>query len=298
VHVQHDASHHQHVHNEDKSQHHHYYQPPSVPPALPEPPAQTQNALLVWTFAVILIIAGAFLSYAVLSKPSTPSTQPIHPLNPHTAVETPPLVNPPLQSPPTAPPNPLAHSTTTTSATEPPQVIAAETGKYNVALGTFTPTAAFKTGDLLTLKVRINRDAYLRVLYQPAIGDPQLLFPEQGDGSALVPGGRDVFIPDPAKMAAQSTDASAFQLYHDFGTGPPLDEQLIIQVSPTPITDEGSHREENRPYRVYSGLRLADARTRGGIRLSAPQAIAAQREADAKNPPANIERNLTFSIHP
>jgi hypothetical protein len=200
--------------------------------------------------------------------------------------------------PPASPPNPLANPNTESSTTEAPQVIAAETGKFNVALGTFTPTVSFKTGDLLTLKVRINRDAYLRVIYQPAVGDPQLLFPEQGDGSEWVPGGRDVFIPDPVKIAAQSTDASAFQLYHDFGTGQPLDEQLIIQVSATPITDEGSQRESNGPYRVYSGLRLADARARGGIRLPAPQAIAAQRDADAKDPAPSIERNLTFSIDP
>jgi hypothetical protein len=292
VHVQHDASQHQHVHNEDKSQHTHFYHPPGIPPVQPTPPAHTQNALLIWTFAVILIVAGGFLSYAVLSKPSTSSTPPTPPTNPNPVSESQRNVNLPLLPPP------ISLPTQESSTTEPPQIIAAETGKFNITFGTFTPTATFQTGDLLTLKVRISRDAYLRVLYQPAIGDPQLLFPEHGDGSALVPGGRDVFLPDPAKLAAQTADASAFQLFHDFGTGPPLDEQLIIQVSPTPLTDEGSQHENNRPYRVYSGLQLADARTRGGIRLSAQQAITAQRESDSKNPAPSIERNLTFSIHP
>jgi len=196
------------------------------------------------------------------------------------------------------PPRQLSDQSGESTGPEPPQVIAAEVGKFNVALGTFTSTAKFKTGDLLTLKLRVNREAHLRVLYQPAVGDPQLLFPEKGDGSALVPGGRDVFIPDPVKIAALRADASAFQLYHDFGTGPPLVEQLIIQVSPTPITDEGSQREATRPYRVYSGLRLADARSRGGMLLTAPQAIAAQHVADAKDPAPSFERILTFSIDP
>lgn len=302
--VQHDASNHHHVHHEDKSQHTHIY-PPQPPAPQPPPPAAVPsptepapaNSLLIWTFGIIVLGAGTILAILYLTgqpqaSPLTPTPNPPLAESPSSA-DTPaePQLDPKgLTGPPPEPPTP--------AAPQPLHLIAAEVGQFNVALSQFTPTTTFKTGDLLTLKVKLSHDSYLRVLYQPAIGDPQLLFPEQGDGSVLVPGGRDLFIPDPAKLAAQTADASAFQLFHDFGTGPPLEEQIVIQISPTPISAEGSTSEANMPYRVFSGLRLADARTRGGIRLPAPQALAAQAQADTKHPSLGAELSLTFFIRP
>lgn len=173
-----------------------------------------------------------------------------------------------------------------------PAILDAEVGV--LAGGRFTPRTSFKTGELLTLRLRVSRSCQVRVLYQPAQGDPMLIFPESGAGSSPVPAGVEVFIPDPARLAAQSPDATAFKLFHDAGSGPPIVEQVVVQVADEPFAAEGTAPAAGTPYRAYPGMTLADARTRGVVRLKGLAAAAAQAKVDL----ALTQRVLPFSIMP
>lgn len=173
-----------------------------------------------------------------------------------------------------------------------PSILNADVGV--LAGGRFTPRTSFKTGELLTLRLRVSRSCQVRVLYQPAQGDPMLIFPESGAGSSPVPAGEDVFIPDPARLAAQSPDATAFKLFHDAGSGPPILEQVVVQVADEPFAADGTAPAVGTPYRAYPGMTLADARTRGVVRLKGLAAAAAQAKVDL----ALTQRVLPFSIMP
>lgn len=163
-----------------------------------------------------------------------------------------------------------------------------------MAGGRFTSRTTFNSGELLTLRLRVSSSCHVRVLYQPAQGDPMLIFPEKGDGSSLVQAGADVFIPDPTLLAAHSPDATAFKLFHDFGSGPPIQEQLIVQIADEPFAADGAAPAAGTPYRAYSGITLAEAKTRGVARLKGFVAAAAQEKMDQ----ALSQQTLSFSIIP
>jgi len=162
-----------------------------------------------------------------------------------------------------------------------------------VTRGQFQPVTDFKSGDVLTLRVRVDRPGHLRVLYLPAQGPPVRMFPER-DGAPDHVGGDAILIPDPAKLAAATPDCTAFQLYHDTGSGPPIREQILVQASDEPFTDDGSIRKPDSSYRVYDGLTLAEVRTRGVKRLEGLSAAEVQSRADKLVP----ERTLSFTIRP
>lgn len=173
-----------------------------------------------------------------------------------------------------------------------PAILNADVGV--MAGGQFTPRTSFKSGELLTLRLRVSRGCHVRVLYQPAQGDPMLIFPEKNDGSSFVQAGADVFIPDPAQLAAQSPDATAFKLFHDAGSGPPIQEQVVVQIADEPFAADGTSLAAGTPYRSYPGMTLADARTRGVVRLKGLAATAAQAKMDQ----ALTQKALPFSIMP
>jgi hypothetical protein len=184
---------------------------------------------------------------------------------------------------------PSMSSTTTAS---PPLILSADVGVF--AAGQFTPRTSFKTNELLTLRLRVSRACQARVLYQPAQGDPMLMFPESGGGSSTVLAGVDVFIPDPAKIEAKSPDAAAFQLFHDTGSGPPIAEQVLVQIAEEPFAPDGAALAAGAPYRTYTGLTLAEARMRGATKLQGLAAAAAQ----AKMESAMSQKSLPFTIQP
>lgn len=173
-----------------------------------------------------------------------------------------------------------------------PTIVNADVGV--MVNGEFTPRTSFKSGELLTLRLRVSRTCQVRALYQPAQGDPMLVFPESGDGSSLVAAGTDVFIPDPAKLAARSPDATAFKLFHDVGSGPPIQEQVVVQIADAPFLAEGATPAAGTPYRAYAGSTLSAARLRGISRLKGADAVAAQTQMEE----TLDECALTFSIHP
>lgn len=160
--------------------------------------------------------------------------------------------------------------------------------------GQFEPRSTFKSGELLTLRMRVSSTCQVRVLYQPAQGAPMLMFPEQGAGSDRVEAGVDVFIPDPIKLAAKSADATAFELFHDSGSGPAIEERLLIQVSDEGFTSEEAVNVKDTPYRIYSGLTLAQAKMRGVIKRLGAEAVKAQSRMEADL----SQKIISFSIHP
>ena len=173
-----------------------------------------------------------------------------------------------------------------------PAISSAEVGK--VVAGQFVAQADFKTGDLLTVRVRVDRPCHLRALYLPAQGDPVRMFPERDGSSDLAANTSALLIPDPVKLRAATPDCTAFQLFHDTGRGPPIREQILVQVLGEPFTDEGSTRGTNSPYRTYDGLTLAQVRSRGVTRLQGLSAAEAQSRADE----ILSERILSFTIRP
>jgi outer membrane protein OmpA-like peptidoglycan-associated protein len=225
------------------------------------------HPLLVLALVAILIIGGVLMVMAL--KPAS---------------QTPAATTPPAPSVVIMPQPPVISAL--------PTIQNAEVGV--MVGGQFTPRTSFKNGELLTLRLRVSRDCHVRVLYQPAQGDPMLIFPEKGDGSNFVLAGVDLFIPDPAKLAAQSPDATAFKLIHDFGSGPPIQEQVVVQIADEPFAADGTSPAVGTPYRAYPGMTLADARTRGVVRLKGLVAAAAQAKMDQ----ALSQKALPFSIMP
>jgi hypothetical protein len=175
---------------------------------------------------------------------------------------------------------------------EQPGIVSAEVGIWRN--GQFEPRSAFKSGELLTLRMRVSSTCQVRVLYQPAQGAPMLMFPEQGAGSDRVEAGVDVFIPDPIKLAAKSADAMAFELFHDSGSGPAIEERLLIQVSDEGFTSEEAVKVKDTPYRIYSGLSLAQAKIRGVIKRLGADAVEAQTKMEADL----SQKIISFSIIP
>lgn len=292
VSVHHDASQHHQTshHNEDKSQHvhHHYHSPP---PSTPEPapvtsaaptltaPAHDQRHLLRWAFGLVCIALGTVVVVVMAMKPPggpAPST----PVSPAMTQTTPPADKA----------APASEASVVPAA--PPAILKAEVGVY--AAGQFTPRTSFTSDELLTLRLRVSRACQVRVLYQPAQGDPMLMFPERDGGSSAVPADLDVLIPDPAKLAARDPGATAFQLYHDTGKGPPIAERVVVQIAEEPFASEGATVIAGVPRRVYSGVSLADVRMRGAALLKGLDAASAQAKMEA----AMSERTLSFTIHP
>lgn len=175
---------------------------------------------------------------------------------------------------------------------ENPSIVAAAVGI--VAGRHFTQKTNFKTGDLLTLQLKVDRACHLRVIYQPLHGDPMRVFPERDGASDRIAAGADILIPDPAKLAAATPDCTVFQLFHDAGSGPPIREQLLIQLSDEPFTDDGSFRPTTNSYRVYRGIPLAQARARGVKKLTGLSAADAQARIDS----LLNEQTLSFTIEP
>lgn len=178
------------------------------------------------------------------------------------------------------------------SLPEQPAIMAAEVGIWKN--GQFEPKSAFETGELLTLKLRVTQTCQVRVLYQPAQGNPMLMFPQQGAGSERVEAGRDVFIPDPTKLAGNAADATAFELFHDSGTGPAIEERLLVQVSNESFSAEDAVEVKDAPYRLYAGLSLAQARMRGVIKRLGAEAVQAQSRMETDL----SQKVISFSIKP
>lgn len=292
VKVEHDASQHtthhttntSHVHQEDKSTRYH-----SQVTHQKTTQVSGMHPLLVLALVALLILGGVLLVMAL-----RPTSQPLTIIAPAPAAtvvtDNKPVI--PIGEPAEAG---LQHAVI---MPEPPvtaglpAILNADVGV--LAGGRFTPRTSFKTGELLTLRLRVSRSCQVRVLYQPAQGDPMLIFPESGAGSSLVPAGVEVFIPDPARLAAESPDATAFKLFHDAGSGPPIVEQVVVQVADEPFAVDGTAPAVGTPYRAYPGMTLADARTRGVVRLKGLEAAAAQAKVDH----ALTQRVLPFSIMP
>ena len=292
VEVKHDASQHttnnssstSHVHQEDKStsyNNHVTHQKTTQ--------VSGMHPLLVLALVAILIIGGLLMVMTLRQTPQNTSAVTPTPA-PSVVIENKPVIQigEPLQSG-------LKHAVVmpeppVTSAL--PSILNADVGL--IAGGRFTPRDSFKTGELLTLRLRVSRDCHVRVLYQPAQGDLMLIFPEKGDGSCLLQAGVDVFIPDPHKLAAKSPDATAFKLFHDFGSGPPIQEQVIVQIADEPFAVEGTSPAVGTPYRAYQDITLADAKTRGVARLKGLAAAAAQEKMDQ----VLTQKTLPFSIMP
>ncbi len=292
VEVKHDASQHTthntanstHTHNDDKSTHHH-----SSVTHQKTTQVSGMHPLLVLALVAILIIGGLLMVMTLRQTPQITSAVTPTPA-PSVVIENKPVIQigEPVQPG-------LKHAVimpepSVTSAL--PAILNADVGV--MAGGRFTPSTSFKSGELLTLRLRVSHSCYVRVIYQPAQGDPILIFPEKGDGSSFVQAGADVFIPDPVQLAAQSPDATAFKLFHDFGSGPPIHEQVVVQVAHEPFAADGTSPAVGTPYRVYSGMTLADARTRGVVRLKGLAAAAAQAKVDQ----ALSQKALPFSIMP
>jgi len=292
VEVKHDASQHtthnsssaSHVHQEDKStsyNNHVTHQKTTQ--------VSGMHPLLVLALVAILIIGGLLMVMTLRQTPQNTSAVTPTPA-PSVVIENKPVIQigEPLQSG-------LKHAVIMPEPPEAsafPTILNADVGV--MAGGRFTPRTSFKTGELLTLRLRVSRGCHVRVLYQPAQGAPMLIFPENGAGSSPVQDGVDVFIPDPARLAVQSPDATAFKLFHDFGSGPPIQEQVIVQIADEPFAAEGTSPAVGTPYRAYQDMTLADAKTRGVARLKGLAAAAAQAKMDQ----ALSQKALPFSIMP
>lgn len=174
----------------------------------------------------------------------------------------------------------------------PPQILLAETGRWKQGL--FFASDSFQTGDLLTLRLRVSRACQMRIIYLPAIGDPLLLFPEKGGGSGLITQEAEILIPDPTKLDEPSADATAFELFHDSGSGPALTERVLIQISEETFATDDTVMLAATPYRAYSGLNLEQVRMRGVTRLKGLAASEAQAQMDK----CVHQKILSFKIHP
>ncbi|WP_395744790.1 DUF4384 domain-containing protein [Prosthecobacter sp.] len=285
-HVTHDSSTISHTHHDDKSQHidqsvnqqttiHHAGLSPMV------------------LFAITCVIIAGFL-LTILALRSAPAGagggQPQS--VPAIVIENKPVVQVDSAMVPQAPRTGEVTQVPGPATVSLPEIVLAEVGV--VADGRFTPRTSFKSGELLTLRLKVSRACHVRVLYQPAQGDPVWMYPESSTGSDAVSGGREVLIPDPEKLRAKAPDATAFQLYHDTGRGPPIQEQILIQTADEAFTGEGATRTADSPYRTYQGLTLAEARMRGMVRLQGHSASAAQAQMEAMH----AERTLSFAISP
>ncbi len=262
------------------------------------------HPLLVVSLICVVVIGFATMAL-ILKQPSEPSPV-VHSANlvtsqsstPTAKDELPtaaPVTNIPPNTAPKLPVNP------TTEKPEPgvmdvspeqPGIVSAEVGIWRN--GHFEPRSSFKSGELLTLRMRVSSACQVRVLYQPTQGDPMLMFPEKGAGSSLVQAGEDVFIPDPLKLAAKSPDATAFELFHDRGSGPALVEKMLIQVSADGFTTDEAVEVKDAPYRMYAGLNLEQAKTRGIIKRLGAEAVKAHSKMEADL----SQKIISFSINP
>jgi hypothetical protein len=280
-----------HTHHEDKSQH--------IDQSVTKQTTVHHNGLSpVVLFAVICVVIAGFLFFALALKPDSMTSS-----REKERVEERPAPAPAvlIKNEPVIQVTMLGASSTviqpamnavSPAVLAPPGIVETEVGV--IAGGQFTPRTSFKSGELLTLRLRVSRTCHVRVLYQPAEGAPMLMFPEIASGSASVQAGEDVFIPDPKMVAAKSPDATAFQLYHDTGSGPPITEQVIVQLADDPFTPEGAVEVAGAPRRTYTGLTLADARIRGAAKLKGLDAVAAQGRMEA----ALSQKTLPFTIQP
>jgi hypothetical protein len=262
---------------------HHSGLPPA--PSSGPPPVHHSGLPPVVLFSTLCVVIGGFVLFRLADHPQESKSNSGSP-----APAPAPLPAPapaPLPAPAPAPaPAPLPDTPAR------PVIEAAEVGI--VSQNRFIPRTDFKTNDLLTLRLRVSRDCHLRVIYQQAKGDPVRMFPEADGGSDLVRGGTVLCIPDPDKLATHAADATAFQLYHDIGSGPPIHEQIIVQIAEEPFTTDGTTRSADSPYRVFQGISLADARMRGVLKLQGLSASQAQAHMDT----LLSERTLPFSIRP
>ncbi len=210
----------------------------------------------------------------------------------------PPATPPPIvENKPAIPAKPPAIPPATAPSTSPstparPVIETAEVGI--ISKSQFTARNAFKTGELLTLRLRVSHDCRLRVIYQPAKGNPVRLFPESDAASDQIHGSTELSIPDPAKLAAHAKDATAFQVYHDTGTGPPIHEQILIQIAEEPFSHDGTTRSADSPYRIFQGKTLEEVRRRGVVKLQGLSASEAQARMDS----LISERVLAISVSP
>lgn len=277
VDIRHDASrHHSETHHENSVHNHYYPQPPAasaaVAPATQEPSRHSRHSpVLVIVIPLSVGLAGlSGFAWWQSKKHGNPPTAPY----PSVVINNLPNQN----SSATVSPQPESRASSSARS-----ALKAEAGRY--FQGTFHPGTQFKAGDLLTLRLTLDRPSHARVLYFQANGEVLRLFPEKdGDSGPIGPG--EIFIPDPKQLEERAPDATAFQLTHEPGSGPAIHERLFIQTADSPFTDEGSNRDQSSPYRTYGTIPLADARTRGVNRLKGTAAVQAQSQSDQE--PASL----------
>lgn len=184
------------------------------------------------------------------------------------------------------PPLPSPHANT--QATVP--LVTAELGVF--VDGHFVANSSFKSGDLLTLRLRVSRNCYLRVIHLSASDVITLLTPLPRNESHYVRSGTDVYLPDPQDPSPGAL-RYAFKLSHEPGYGPPLHEALIIQVANEPFSFEGTTQTPSL-YPIYADTSLERALSLGipAVRgLSEP-------EAQKKMESLLSQCRLNFTIFP
>lgn len=141
-----------------------------------------------------------------------------------------------------------------------PTIEVAELG--SLSGGNFSPHSSFKSGDLLTLRLRVSRECYLRVFYLSADGKIMLITPQTIEASQRIKGGTYVHVPDLHDPLSKEPKY-ALRLYHDTGVGPPLRESIFIQVSDEPFSFEGTTQIPNLPIPIFVDTSVDRALTFG-----------------------------------
>lgn len=185
-----------------------------------------------------------------------------------------------------------SHSAVANKSPEFPQIVAADLGIW--VGGQFVIKDTFKTGEWLTMRVRVNQPGFLRVLYWPAKGAPIRIFPESDGSDGHIPANTNVLVPDPRKLTQNAHDSEVFQLVNDPANDRATVERVAVQVSDEPFTDSGSVRNPDDLYRSYPGLSLMQARVQGVTRLQGKPIEDAMREMETYL----NQRTLPLSIVP
>lgn len=110
-----------------------------------------------------------------------------------------------------------------------------------------TDKTHYHDGDLLTVRVKVRENSFLRLYHQSVSGEIRQIFPNEFQRENFLPAGRVISIPD-------VDDSFNFRLR------PPYGEELIVAVaSPVQFSDY----EEGESYVAPKGFRIGDIYRRG-----------------------------------
>jgi hypothetical protein len=179
-----------------------------------------------------------------------------------------------------------------TSSAESPRLLKAETGLW--VDGAFIPTATFKPGQLLSVRLRLSAPGYVRLCYEPVDGHPMVVYPNERQPELTLAGGVDLVLPDPRHIYEAGARSEVLELTNDQGRS--ITERLCVQVSDSPFDFAGSMPVAGTAFHSFGKLSLDQLLTRGVSKRTGPEAAAAQLAQDAARLPASSEQERLLSI--